>query len=239
MTDENSSPNRILLGQLISNGDCLYATAIAQQIKHDFPGCHLTWAVSSFCRKIIEENPFIDEIWEIPLPTWSYELLPANWFYFENEALRRYDEGVYDFVFFTQIYPGNPHHFEGTVRPGIFLGYSGKITVPLQPSLFLRAEELERVNIFVQQNRLHEFEQVILFECSAKSGQTHVTPGFALQTAETIAKKWPGKHAVILSSQHAVQTPSEGIIDGSALTLREMAELTKQPCINRIFKQER
>ena len=227
MTGQDSLPNRILLGHLISNGDCLYATAIARQIKHDFPGSHLTWAVSSFCRKIIEENPFVDEIWEIPFTTWSYELLPASWAFFEGEALKRYEEGVYDFIFFTQIYPGNPHHFEGTVRPGIFLGYPGKITVPLQPSLFLRAEELERVNIFVQQNRLHEFEQVILFECSAKSGQTHVTPEFALQTAETIAKKWPGKHAVILSSQHAVQTSSEGIIDGSALTLREMAELTK------------
>lgn len=239
MIGQDSLPNRILLGHLISNGDCLYATAIAQQIKHDFPGSHLTWAVSSFCRKIIEENPFVDEVWEIPFTTWSYELLPASWAFFEGEALKRYEEGVYDFIFFTQIYPGNPHHFEGTVRPGIFLGYPGKITVPLQPSLFLRAEELERVNVFVQQNRLHEFEQVILFECSAKSGQTHVTPEFALQTAETIAKKWPGKHAVILSSQHAVQTSSEGIIDGSALTLREMAELTKQPCINRIFKQER
>jgi hypothetical protein len=227
MRDENSCRNRILLGQLISNGDCLYATAIAQQIKRDFPGCHLTWAVSSFCRKIIEENPFIDEIWEIPLPTWSYELLPANWVYFENEALRRYDEGVYDFVFFTQIYPGNPHHFEGTVRPGIFLGYPGKITVPIRPSLVLRAEEVERVTTFAKQHRLRDFEQVILFECSSKSGQTHVTLEFALQAAETIANTSAGRHAVILSSQQAVQSSVEGIIDGSVLTLREMAELTK------------
>src|SRR5258708_29917063 len=211
MRDENSSPNRILLGQLISNGDCLYATAVARQIKHDFPGCHLTWAVSSLCRRIIEENPFVDEIWEISLANWAYELLPGNWSSFVDEALERYERGVYDFIFFTQIYPGNPHHFEGTVRPGIFLGYPGKITVPLQPSLFLRAEELERVNIFVQQNRLHEFEQVILFECSTTSGQTHITPEFALETAETTAKKWPGKHAVITSSQQAVQPSSEAI----------------------------
>ena len=151
MTNENSSRNRILLGQLISNGDCLYATAIAQQIKHDFPGCHLTWAVSSLCRRIIEENPFVDEIWEIPLANWAYELLPENWSSFVDEALERYERGVYDFIFFTQIYPGNPHHFEGTVRPGIFLGYPGKITVPLQPSLVLRAEEVERVTTFAKQ----------------------------------------------------------------------------------------
>ena len=93
MTGQDSSPNRILLGHLISNGDCLYATAIAQQIKRDFPGSHLTWAVSSFCRKIIEENPFVDEIWEIPF-NWSYELLPTSWAFFEGEALKRYEEGV-------------------------------------------------------------------------------------------------------------------------------------------------
>ena len=153
----NSFPNRILLGQLISNGDCLYATAIAQQIKHDFPGCHLTWAVSSLCRKTIEENPWIDRIWEIPLANWSDECLRASWNSFASEALELYEQGLYDFVFFTQIYPGNPHHFEGTVRPGIFLGYPGKITVPLQPSLVLRAEEVERVKHFAQQNRLDGF----------------------------------------------------------------------------------
>jgi hypothetical protein len=227
MSDENSSRNRVLLGQLISNGDCLYATAIAQQIKHDFPGCHLTWAVSSLCRRIIEENPFVDEIWEIPLANWAYELLPENWTSFVDEALERYERGIYDFIFFTQIYPGNPHHFEGTVRPGIFLGYPGKITVPLQPSLVLRAEEVERVNVFAQQHRLRDFEQVILFECSSKSGQTHITPELALQAAEKISDKYFGRHAVILSSHHAVARLGEGIIDGSVLTLREMAELTK------------
>jgi hypothetical protein len=227
MRDENSSPNRILLGQLISNGDCLYATAVARQIKHDFPGCHLTWAVSSLCRRIIEENPFVDEIWEVPLANWAYELLPGNWSSFVDEALERYERGVYDFIFFTQIYPGNPHHFEGTVRPGIFLGYPGKITVPLQPSLVLRAEEVERVNNFSQQHCLDDFEQVILFECSSKSGQTHITPELALQAAEKITNKHSGRHAVILCSHHAVAGPREGIIDGSVLSLREMAELTK------------
>src|SRR5271165_4773269 len=142
MLNKDTIPNRVLLGQLISNGDCLYATAVARQIKHDFPGCHLTWAVSSLCRKTIAENPWIDSIWEIPLANWSDELLRASWHSFANEALDRYNRGLYDFVFFTQIYPGNPHHFEGTVRPGIFLSYPGRITVPLQPSLALRTEEV-------------------------------------------------------------------------------------------------
>ena len=227
MAIENNSPNRILLGQLISNGDCLYATAVARQIKRDFPGCHLTWAVSSLCRRTIEENPFVDQIWEISLSDWSDELLRAGWSNFEDEALRRYEQGLYDFVFFTQIYPGNPHHFEGTVRRGIFLGYPGQITVPVQPTLVLRPEEVERVNVFALEHRLHDFEQVILFECSGKSGQTHITPEFALQAAEAIAQQFDGRHAIILSSHYTVPRLQKGIIDGSALTLREMAELTK------------
>jgi hypothetical protein len=227
MHNRNTSPNRVLLGQLISNGDCLYATAIAQQIKHDFPGCHLTWAVSSLCRKTIEGNPWIDDIWEIPLASWADELLRASWHWFSNEALNRYEQGLYDFVFFSQIYPGSPHHFEGTVRPGIFLGYPGKITVSLRPSLHLRIEEVQKVIHFAQQNRLQDFEQIILFECTSKSGQSHITPEFALQAAEKIVEKSGIRRAVIVSSQHAVQSPMEGIIDGSVLTLREMAELTK------------
>ena len=56
---------KIILVQLYSNGDCLYATAIARQIKQDFPGCHLTWAIASFCKSIIFNNPFVDEILEV------------------------------------------------------------------------------------------------------------------------------------------------------------------------------
>src|SRR5258708_7899684 len=227
MSNENSPPNRIPLGQLISNGDCLYATAIARQIKRDFPGCHLTWAVSSLCRKTIEENPFVDEIWEIPLSEWSDAFLRASWSFFESEALRRYEQGLYDFVFFSQIYPGNPHHFEGTVRRGIFLGYPGKMTVPLQPTLVLCPEEVERVSAFAQEHQLSDFEHVILFECSGKSGQTHMTPELALRAAEMIAQKFEGRHAVILSSHYTVPRLQKGVIDGSVLTLREMAELTK------------
>ena len=56
------TPKKIILVQLYSNGDCLYATAVARQIKQDFPGSHLTWAIASFCKSIIINNPFVDEI---------------------------------------------------------------------------------------------------------------------------------------------------------------------------------
>ena len=53
---------KILLVQLYSNGDCLYATAIARQIKQDFPGCFLTWAIADFCSNIISGNPYINDV---------------------------------------------------------------------------------------------------------------------------------------------------------------------------------
>jgi ADP-heptose:LPS heptosyltransferase len=56
---------KILLVQLFSNGDCLYATAVARQIKKDYPGCHLTWAIAGFCKSIIANNPYVDEIMEV------------------------------------------------------------------------------------------------------------------------------------------------------------------------------
>ena len=57
---------RILLGQLGSFGDCLYATTVARQIKVDFPECHLTWAIGSPYRSILDNSPDVDDIWEVP-----------------------------------------------------------------------------------------------------------------------------------------------------------------------------
>ena len=57
----------ILLVHLNSNGDCLFTTVIAKQIKEiDYPECHLTWAISNRCKQTIILNPHVDQIWEIP-----------------------------------------------------------------------------------------------------------------------------------------------------------------------------
>ena len=88
-TSGDSQPKRmrILLGQLASNGDCLYATTVARQIKHDYPGCHLTWAIGSMYRHILDNNPDVDEIWEIPLSNISDMF--DTWQRFEAQALER------------------------------------------------------------------------------------------------------------------------------------------------------
>ncbi len=63
----NAIAPKILLVHLYSNGDCLYATTIARQIKSDFPGCNLTWAIAPYCKSIIANNPYVDDVMEVPI----------------------------------------------------------------------------------------------------------------------------------------------------------------------------
>ena len=60
--NEPAKKKRIALVQLFSNGDCLYATTVARQIKTDYPGCYLAWVIAGFCKNILDENPFVDEV---------------------------------------------------------------------------------------------------------------------------------------------------------------------------------
>jgi hypothetical protein len=215
---------RILLGQLNSNGDCLYATAVARQIKTDYPGCHLTWAVGSMCRSILDGNPHVDEVWEIPLAS-AYEI-DEVWPGFQQAASARLAAGEFDEMFLTQISPGNLHLYDGTIRSSILRAYGKPITVPITPVLRLSAAEVENVRRFADSHRLSERTWVLLFECSAKSGQSFMTPEFALEVAYTVVRKF-AVACVILSSNIPIDSGEERILDGSVLSLRENAELTK------------
>jgi hypothetical protein len=216
------SPKRILLGHLNSNGDCLFATAIARQIKSDYPGCHLTWAIGSMCRSILEGNPHVDDIWEVPLVNVCHEY--DTWRQFEREALARFESGEFDEIFLTQIAPGNFHLWDGTIRSSIFRGYHKPITVPISPVLRLAATEVENVRRFAEIHHLSERAPVILFECSPKSGQSFITPELAIDVARIIVKRFP-EASVVLSSNIPIQSGDDRIVDGSPLSLRENAEL--------------
>lgn len=215
---------RILLGQLQGNGDCLYATAIARQIKTDYPGCHLTWAISSLCASILDGNPHVDKVWIVRIN--NYTETGNAWEKFEKEALDRQKKGEFDEVFLTQIRPGNPQNFDGTVRSSIFRGYSRPITVPITPVLRLSSIEVENVRKFSQSTNLDKRSHVILFECAPKSGQSLVSPSFALNVAKQLVSKYSNL-CVILSSNIPIESNDERIIDGSVLSFRENAELTK------------
>ncbi|MEG4005489.1 glycosyltransferase [Microcoleus sp. Pol11C1] len=223
-TSEQSSGKRILLGQLGLNGDCLHATTLARQIKHDYPNCHLTWAISSMCRSVIEENPFVDEIWEFPANNWQQ--IVAAWYELEKQVQQRLNRGEFDEVFLTQVSPNNYQNYDGTTKASLFRGYPKPITVPIQNILRLRTDEIERVRNFAEQHNLLKRSHVILFEFTGSSSQSFVKPEYALSVAQSLLSRLPDC-SIILSSNLKIPVADARIIDGSVLTLRENAELTK------------
>jgi hypothetical protein len=219
-----SRKKRFLIGQLGSFGDCLFATTIARQIKKDYPDSHLTWAVGSIYRSVLDGNPYIDEIWEFPILTRN-DLL-NSWQKFEEEAMERKKRGDFDEIFLTQVFPNNLKNFDGTLRSSIFRGYNKPITVPVSPVLRLSSAEIENVRIFAEFHHLKEKKYVILFECSPKSGQSFVTLDFALDVSKKIIEQISDL-CVIISSNESFHSDDNRIIDGSILSFRENAELTK------------
>ena len=218
-----SSGKRILLGQLGSYGDCLYASSLAAQIKDDYPGCHLTWAIGSLYKDAIALNPFVDAVWEIPLD--HPQNMAVAWMAFMEEAQRMYRQGEFDEMIFSQINPGNFKNYDGTIRSSIFRGYSNGIRVPVNPIVRLSTQEVSRAKTFVKHHRLHDQDLVIIFEWEGRSHQTFVGQPFALAVAQQIAERIP-QAVVILSGKTSIPAATDRVIDGSQLTIREMAELT-------------
>jgi hypothetical protein len=216
---------KLLLGQFANNGDCLYATILARQIKHDYPDAHLTWAISSLCAQAIKNNPYIDEILEVQVSDTTQQRIA--WDNFEQEVMRwQSGDRCYDYVINSQIWPNNFRHFDGTIRPSILRAYGKPITVAIDNDIYLDDEELTNANNFIKKHSIDAYQHNILFECASKSGQSYVTPEFALKVANQVVNELSDA-CVILSSHQPIETDNKRIIDGSVLTLRENAELTQ------------
>jgi hypothetical protein len=216
---------RILLVHLIANGDCLMATTVARQIKVDFPGSHLTWAIGFKCRHVIDNNPDVDEVWSVD---YAPHELPHDdvWRKTKQEAERRKAAGEFDRVYYTQIFPENFNNFDGTTRTTIFRSYPGKITVPIAPVIRLHEHEVERVKRFAASNDLQRYQNVVIFECAPGSLQSPLTPEMALGVARRIVQR-RSDTTFIISSHHKFESGHSAIIDGSVLSYRENAELSK------------
>ncbi len=215
----NRSPN-ILLVQLFSNGDCLYATAIARQIKSDFPECKLTWAIAGFCKNIIFNNPYVDEI----LVTDEVVKNDVKAFRdYKRKVLAQKKAGVWAEVFITSNMDTNLALYDGTIRGMILRAYPKPITVPLQPVLELTIDEKQNVSLFAQTHRLKNFKNVILWEYAPQSGQTDLN--FELVMAVTKQLTINPSTCVILSSANKFEG-TQNIIDASLLSIRENAALT-------------
>ena len=178
------------------------------------------------CRPIIEGNPFVDEIWEVPVAGHGpIEMAPA-WERFRSEARLRNERGDFDQLFLTQIFPDNFGNYDGTVRASIFRGYPRPISVPVTPVIRLSDADVRRVQAFAHEHALARYGHVILFEFGSHSGQSFLTPEFAHAVAEAIVARRDDA-AVILSSHTPAYAHHPQIIDGSTLPFHVNAELSK------------
>ena len=215
---------RFLIGQLASFGDCLYATAIAKQIKKDYPDSHVTWAVSSKCKSILFLNPHIDNIWEIVDE--KKDFFNSTWKGFEKEAEKRKKNGEFDEIIYSQILPKNLYKYNGTIRSSILSAYKRPITVDVNPDVYLTDVEINNVKKFIENNNINTYKHVILFECTPASAQSNkVNMEFAMQIAQAIVEN-NKDICFILSSHKSVNSAHGQIIDASELSFRENAELT-------------
>ena len=220
-----TKPLRILIGHLTSNGDILFSSAIARQIKEiDYPGSHLSWAVSNGCAKTLYLNPYIDKIWEVSIPNGSD--VTIAWNKFCKEVIQKKEEGIFDIIYLVQLIDDNLLHYNKTIRLSVLSGYPKRITVPLEPVVRLSDSEIENVRLFSVAQKLERYEKVVLFECAPMSGQSLVTPKFALDVLEIVNKQISGV-CFVLSSNIAIGSNADNIINASELSFRENAELSK------------
>ena len=218
-------PLRILLVQLAANGDCLFLTTIAKQIKEiDYPGSHLTWMIGSRYVHVLTNNPFIDDVIEISMPSERNEILRLI-----ESVPKLIDEVIvdnkFDKIFITDYTPINYKNWFGTTRSSLFRSYPHKLRIDPSPLIFITDDEKKRVKDFCQINNITNNTFNILFECSPQSGQSHMTFDLAIEIAKEVISK-SSRVKFILSTPKSFISDSHNIIDGSAVTWRENAELS-------------
>jgi hypothetical protein len=224
LTKTDGAP-RILLGQLGALGDVLYATAVARQIKHDFPNCHLTWGIGAQAAGLLAGNPDVDSVWQWTEPVVGHRDMADSWNRFALAAKNAEARGEYDAVYLTQIFPNNYRRFDGTVRQSIFRGYPGRITVPVEPRIVLSDVECENVDRFVRSTGLLSAPFVVMFEYGSNSSQSFVTNDFAREFAIRFIELLP-QAMLVLASKSGLDVTHSRVVDASCLSFRENAQLT-------------
>jgi hypothetical protein len=213
---------RILLIQLYSNGDCLYATTIAQQIKQDHPNCILQWMILQPLASILKDNPFVDEL--VLMDKTNGEEGEATYNRANAIATQRIADQLTDVFYFTQLLWDNLSNYDGCIRRSIYRGYDKEITVDKTPILVLDEAENNAVNAFVQTHNLTSYKHVILFETSPLSGQVLLSEEDIIHIASSITSL--PNTCIILSSYKSFNVQAANAFDGSVLSIRETVGLT-------------
>lgn len=217
---------KILLVQLASAGDCLFVTTIAKQIKEvDYPGSELTWLIGAKYRPVLDNNPFIDHIIEMPVHDMNDVIRERENIPDTVERLSR--EKSFSHIFITDYTRGNINNWFGTTRSSLFRNYPHNLVISPRPIIFLKDDEIRKVDEFCSQFGIGSGTYNILFECSPQSGQSRMT----LDTARLIAKRIITRVSnvrIILSSNSSFSSEHQNIIDGSTISWRENAELANR-----------
>ena len=171
-----------------------------------------------------DNNPDIDEIWELPQRSWAD--MESYWALFEIEAHQLAEAGRFDHVFLTQISPARFANYDGTIRPSMFRNFGRPITVAVDSTINLSEQEKAEVDQWFQASPASSASRVVLCECSSKSGQSFMTVDLALQMAERITAA-DGHAVVIISTHEPLATENPRIISGGTLSIRQIARLTQ------------
>ena len=206
--------------QLFANGDCLYGTAVAKQIKKDYPGCKLTWIIDEFCKNIIAGNPFIDKI-IVTADVKKNDIVAYR--SLKKRIYKEKSEGKWDEVFVATHMDTNLALYDGTVRGMVYRAYPHPITVHKTPVVVLSDEEIVEVTLFAETNNLKNFKNVILWEYAPQSGQSQLDFEFVMKVSLKITED-PGTCVVLTSGNKF--TSNKNIIDASILTVKQNAALT-------------
>jgi hypothetical protein len=214
---------KVLLVQLAANGDCLFVTAIAKQIKEiDYPGCELTWLIGSRYAQVLNNNPYIDHVITISLT--SIEDIPNQRDKIDEHITTIGGYKIFDKIFITDYTVANNKNWFGTIRSSLFRSYPHQLKIIPQPLIYLTDIEKTNVAAFCKKNKITGNTFNILFECSPQSYQSSMT----LLKAKQIAEELSAQNAnikFILTSNLSFVSANPNIIDGSAVSWRENAEL--------------
>jgi ADP-heptose:LPS heptosyltransferase len=216
-------PLRILLVQLGSTGDCLLITPILRQIKLvDYPNCYLKLMVCTPYKHVFENNPYINEIVEIPL-------MKLDQLWIERNKIDSFINGLEEFERFdkkivTDYYPNNLKNWYYTTRSSLFRSYPNEITVDIHPDIFLKSKEIKRVKDFCFLNKINNSFINILIESSPRSRQSNMDHLKAISIAEYLISKYENIKCIISSSNEFTHI-NDRIIDASVLSFRENKEL--------------
>lgn len=225
MMDVIAHREKILLVHLASNGDCLYVTAIARQIKKDYPGCHLTWIISNLCSQVLINNDDVDKVetWEVKSVK---DALFDAWYDLQQKLNSPGFKEQYDHIFKTQFFPENIHLYDGTIRSSLLRSYPNYKSMPVTPHLRLTGHEISNAEKFVLENNMSSFKKVVLFECTPGSGQSFINPALAIEISQKLTEIFPDM-VVVLSTHLPLDTHHERIIVANTISFRENAQLAK------------